>query len=30
VAYALLTLLFPNRQFWHDTLCGTCVVDTRS
>ena len=26
VAYALLTLLQPQRQFWHDVLCGTRLV----
>jgi uncharacterized RDD family membrane protein YckC len=29
VAYALLTLLHPQRQFWHDALCGTRLVDER-
>ena len=29
VAYALLTLLHPQRQFWHDALCGTRLVDDR-
>ena len=27
VAYALLALLHPERQFWHDALCGTRLVD---
>lgn len=27
VAYALLALLHPQRQFWHDALCGTQLVD---
>ena len=27
VAYALLALLHPQRQFWHDALCGTRLVD---
>jgi uncharacterized RDD family membrane protein YckC len=26
VAYALLALLQPQRQFWHDVLCGTRLV----
>lgn len=26
VAYALLALLHPERQFWHDALCGTRLV----
>jgi len=30
VAYALLTLLHPQRQFWHDALCGTRLVDDRA
>ena len=25
--YALLALLEPNHQFWHDRLCGTRLVD---
>ena len=29
VAYALLALLHPQRQFWHDALCGTRLVDAR-
>jgi len=28
-AYALLALAEPGRQFWHDRLCGTRLVDTR-
>lgn len=28
VAYALLALLHPQRQFWHDALCGTRLVST--
>lgn len=28
--YALLSLLHPQRQFWHDALCGTRLVDTRA
>ncbi|OYY62814.1 MAG: hypothetical protein B7Y51_07720 [Burkholderiales bacterium 28-67-8] len=27
VAYALLALLHPQRQFWHDALCGTQLID---
>lgn len=27
--YALLTLAEPGRQFWHDRLCGTRLVDVR-
>jgi uncharacterized RDD family membrane protein YckC len=27
VAWALLALLHPQRQFWHDALCGTRLVD---
>lgn len=27
VAYALLALLHPQRQFWHDALCGTRLVE---
>ena len=29
IAYALLALLHPQRQFWHDALCGTRLVDAR-
>jgi uncharacterized RDD family membrane protein YckC len=29
VAYALLALAEPNRQFWHDRLCGTRLIDVR-
>lgn len=29
VAYALLALLQPQRQFWHDIACGTRLVDAR-
>ncbi len=28
VAYALLALLHPQRQFWHDALCGTQIIDS--
>ncbi|MEO6364232.1 MAG: RDD family protein [Caldimonas sp.] len=27
VAYALLCLAEPSRQFWHDRLCGTRLID---
>jgi len=27
--YALLALAEPDRQFWHDRLCGTRLVDVR-
>ena len=26
IGYALLALLHPQRQFWHDALCGTRLV----
>jgi uncharacterized RDD family membrane protein YckC len=29
VAYALLALAAPGRQFWHDIVCGTRLVDVR-
>jgi len=29
VAYALLACLHPQRQFWHDALCGTRLVSWR-
>jgi uncharacterized RDD family membrane protein YckC len=29
-AYALLAFLHPQRQFWHDALCGTRLVRWRS
>jgi uncharacterized RDD family membrane protein YckC len=29
VAYALLALVHPQRQFWHDALCGTRLVSCR-
>jgi len=29
LAYALLSLAEPDRQFWHDRLCGTRLVDLR-
>lgn len=29
IAYALLARLHPQRQFWHDALCGTRLVDSR-
>jgi uncharacterized RDD family membrane protein YckC len=28
-AYAALTRLNPQRQFWHDVVCGTRLVDAR-
>lgn len=30
VAYALLARAHPQRQFWHDALCGTRLVDSRA
>ena len=30
VFYALSSMLHPQRQFWHDALCGTRLVDTRT
>lgn len=27
--YALLSLMHPQRQFWHDALCGTRLIDLR-
>ena len=30
IAYALLALLQPQRQFWHDALCGTRLIDSRA
>jgi uncharacterized RDD family membrane protein YckC len=29
VAYALLALLHPQHQFWHDALCGTRLIDAK-
>jgi uncharacterized RDD family membrane protein YckC len=29
VLYALSALLHPRRQFWHDALCDTAIVDAR-
>jgi uncharacterized RDD family membrane protein YckC len=29
VVYAVLALAAPGRQFWHDIVCGTRLVDTR-
>ena len=29
IAYALLSLAHPQRQFWHDALCGTRLVTWR-
>ena len=28
VAYALLALLHPQRQFWHDAVCRTRLIDS--
>lgn len=28
-AYAALSWLHPQRQFWHDAVCGTCLVRWR-
>ena len=30
IGYALLALLHPQRQFWHDALCGTLLIDART
>jgi uncharacterized RDD family membrane protein YckC len=27
IVYALLALLHPQRQFWHDALCGTRLIN---
>ncbi|WP_374673487.1 RDD family protein [Ideonella sp.] len=29
LVYAALSLLHPERQFWHDVACGTRLVDAR-
>ena len=29
IGYALLALLHPERQYWHDALCGTRLVNWR-
>lgn len=29
LAYAALSRLHPGRQFWHDAVCGTRLVDAR-
>lgn len=29
LAYAALTWLRPDRQFWHDAVCGTRLIDWR-
>jgi uncharacterized RDD family membrane protein YckC len=29
IAYAALTRLRPDRQFWHDAVCGTRLIDWR-
>jgi uncharacterized RDD family membrane protein YckC len=28
--YAALSLFLPRRQFLHDWVCGTCLIDTRA
>ena len=28
LGYALLALLHPQRQFWHDAVCGTRLIDS--
>jgi uncharacterized RDD family membrane protein YckC len=30
LTYAALSRLHPQRQFWHDALCGTRLIDLRS
>jgi uncharacterized RDD family membrane protein YckC len=30
IGYALLSRLHPQRQYWHDVVCGTRLVDTRA
>jgi uncharacterized RDD family membrane protein YckC len=30
IAYAALASLHPDRQFWHDAVCGTRLVDCRA
>ena len=30
IGYAALAWLHPSRQYWHDTICGTRLIDTRS
>lgn len=29
LAYALLAKMHPERQFWHDVVCGTRLIDWR-
>ena len=29
VVYELLALLHPQRQFWHDAICGTQLIDAK-
>ena len=29
IGYALLSLLQPQRQFWHDVICGTQLIDAK-
>jgi uncharacterized RDD family membrane protein YckC len=30
LGYAALTRLHPSRQYWHDALCGSRLIDTRT
>jgi uncharacterized RDD family membrane protein YckC len=30
LVYALSSRWNPQRQFWHDVVCGTCLVDARA
>lgn len=30
LGYAALSRLHPQRQYWHDVVCGTRLVDTRT
>jgi uncharacterized RDD family membrane protein YckC len=30
LAYAGLARLHPSRQYWHDAVCGTCLIDSRT
>jgi uncharacterized RDD family membrane protein YckC len=29
IVYAMSSLLAPQRQYWHDTICGTWLIDSR-
>jgi uncharacterized RDD family membrane protein YckC len=29
IAYAMLAWLHPDRQFWHDSMCGTRLITWR-